>query len=662
MKNIIKQIGLAMLFMAVVTSCNDSFLEDVGPIDRFGDEIYESETQLNNHVAVLYTYYFASFTSPDRSLVGEFTNMPSRLTEERGGGISDYPWIQNGTSYSLGDDCMFPSYYGPDRLSSSVTNYSYDRIRYVTDVIEKIDEYGTTLSEDFKNQVKGQMYYLRALQYYDLMKVYGGVPIVTTVQFATNEDPSTQIPRATTAALVDQILADFDEAAERLPAVWPNAAKDYGRPTSAAALAQKARVLLTFASPLFNPNWENSDRWQKVLDAGLEAETMLSGNGYGLYGSSAKDWEAMLNNSDYAAASNMEAIVVQLLDAPASGSSMAYQNAWENGLRLKSQGGTGGVAAPAEMIDLFPLADGERATPGNGYDSFHFFLNRDPRFYRTFAFNGVVWPYLEDKKSTLYTYMWQNGESNYFADDNDDLSSPVVVRKMSGNAAASSGNYALSGINIMEYRYAELLLIIAEAYAGVGDNAQCAAYINKVRDRVGAGDINTPSGKYAAFNACLFERQVELAYEGKRFWDMQRWMLFNDESDDAIAVNSTCRKIGVDPLKGGARHGYFLKCKASAGKEDPIDAETRVSANPDDADFDTQLAALADWYDANFEVADLTNYMDQYLEVENEFNWQNNYYINGLRSNLLTQNFWIQQTKGWESGTGAAGTYDWQAE
>ncbi len=664
MKNIFKQLSLGAILLVLAGSCSDDFLKEAGPIDRFGTDIYESETLLNRHVSQLYSYYFSAFTSPDRTLVGEYTNLPSRLTEERGGGVKDYQWIQGNNSFTNGDDAILASYYGPDKLGTSITNRPYDRIRYVTDVIEKIDQFGTSLSEEFKNEIKGQMYYLRALQYYDLMKVYGGVPIVTEVEFATNEDESIKHPRATTADLVEQILADFDEAATKLPTAWTNPAANYGRPTSLMATAQKARVLLTFASPLFNPNWDSdTQRWQDALDAALKAEELLSANGFGLYGNSAKDWQEMLSSTSYSQASNMEAIVLHMLNAPESGTSLAYQNSWENGLRLISQGGSSGVAVPTDMIDLFPMSDGERATTGNGYDSFKFFLNRDPRFYRTFAFNGVVWPYKESPTDTLYTYMWKSGNSNYFAGKNNDIQSPVFVRKMSGNANASKANYSLSGINILEYRYAELMLIIAEAYAGVNNLSECAAYINKVRNRVKAGKISTPASQYTAFNACLFERQVELAYEGKRFWDMQRWMLYNDGADNAIAKNTTCSKLGVEPLKGRARRGYFLKYKGEAsGKDDPIDIADKVAANPDDANFQNQLQALASWYDANFEKAELTNEMDRFLGVENKFNWQNNYYINGLRSNFLIQNDWIKQTKGWSDAYGGAGSYNWQAE
>ncbi len=664
MKNIMKYIVLGLAFLMMLSACNDDFLEEAGPIDRFGDNIYEYESLMNKHLAVLYNYYFAGYTSPDLNLVGLYSNMPSRLTKERGGGVSSYKWIRTNAVYSSGDDCMFPSYIGPNRLSSSVTNNSYDRIRYVTDVLEKIDTYGAEyLTEDFRNEVKGQMYYLRALQYYDLMKVYGGVPIVTTVQASSSEDESIKIPRATTGEVVAQIVADLDMAAELLPGTWDKPAEDYGRPTSCAALAQKVRVLLTYASPLFNPNWEDASRWQDVVDAGIVAQAALEAEGYGLYGSSAKDWEDMLNEEAYTGAGNMEAIVIQLLNAPESGSGNSIQNSWENGLRLKSQGGSGGIAAPRDMIDLFPMADGSRPTLNNGYDSFKFFLNRDPRFYRTFAFNGVVWPYMESASDTLYTYMWQSGGSNYFAGDNDNINSPVFVRKMSGNANASSESYSLSGINILEYRYAEFLLIMAEAYAGIGNTDMAAQYINQVRSRVGAGTIAAPSSKMQAFNAVLYERQVELAYEGKRFWDMHRWMLFNDGGDDVITTNNTCSKIGVSPLAGGARKGYFLKYKGTvSSKDDPIAAEDLKVADPNSEDFQAQLEDLAQWYDDNFEEEDLTNSMDQYQEVENVFTWNNNYYINGFTSNLLVQNDWLEQTKGWTDAYGGAGDFDFQAE
>src|SRR5690606_17044104 len=207
---------------------------------------------------------------------------------------------------------------------------------------------------------------------------------------------SIRLPRASVSEVVDQIVSDLDMAASLLPGNWEG---QYGRFTRGAALAQKARVLLTYASPLFNKSWESNERWQLALQAGLEAENQLMADGYGLYGNSASDWEEMftIDNSFCS-----EAITIQLLGDGDTGSYL--HNSWEGNIRLSSQNGAGGQEAPKEMIDLFPMADGSRPTAANGYDDFLFFLNRDPRFYRTFAFSGSQWGYSEDPESTVWAY------------------------------------------------------------------------------------------------------------------------------------------------------------------------------------------------------------------------------------------------------------------
>jgi hypothetical protein len=106
-----------------------------------------------------------------------------------------------------------------------------------------MDGAGEVLSESFRKTSKGQMYYLRALQYYNLVRTYGGVPIVLTVSNASNTDESIRTPRSTATECFTQIIKDFDSAAALLPAVWPGGSTNYGRATSAAALAMQSRVL-----------------------------------------------------------------------------------------------------------------------------------------------------------------------------------------------------------------------------------------------------------------------------------------------------------------------------------------------------------------------------------------------------------------------------------
>src|SRR5690606_25746448 len=180
--------------------------------------------------------------------------------------------------------------------------------------------------------------------------------------------------------------------------------------------------------------------------------------------------------------------------------------------------GGGGQSAPKEMIDLFPMADGSRPTAANGYDDFLFFLNRDPRFYRTFAFSGRKWGYKEDPESVVWAYRWLDSNDEAHFSDNNQLSSPAFVRKMTNKNVTGESGFEYSGTDIFEYRYAELLLNIAECYAGIGDLGNCTAYLGKVRQRVGIPSANnygigTLGSKYEAIEACLYERRVELAYE-----------------------------------------------------------------------------------------------------------------------------------------------------
>ncbi len=492
------------------------------------------------------------------------------------------------------------------------------------------------------------------------MRTYGGVPIVTTVQNASASDASTQLPRAKVGDVVAQIVKDLDKAAELLPNNWDSA--NYGRFTKGAAMAQKSRVLLTYASPLFNKNWDTDNaRWQTALAAGLAAETQLSTDGYGLYGTTAKEWQDMfLVNNTFC----KEAIIVKLLGDGSS--NLAENNGWEKGLRPVSQGGGGAMEAPKEMIDLFPMADGSRPTSTNGYNDFIFFKNRDPRFYRTFAFSGAKWAYKENTSSVVWAYRWLDAASTARYSDNNNETSPAFVRKMSNPAATNTSAFQYSGTDIFEYRYAELLLNIAECYAALGDTGNTIAYLGKIRNRVGIPSANnygigTLADKYKAIEAVLYERRVELAYEGKRFWDVQRWMLYSDEAVPGI-VNNTCTKLDISPINGTQRTGHYLQYKSTATTADPLATNRALlsGVDPDSANFSTQIAALETFYNTNFVLGNLTTPMDNVGGLATTISWKPNYYIYGLYTNIFTLNPWITQTVGWTDGSGSDGTYNYQ--
>lgn len=649
----------AALILVLSVSCSDDFLKDKKNYGLYDDTFYQSQERVEAYIANQYYDFYNAYKSPTGAVVGSFTDTYTKMTEELGG---TQDLINPNKTFVNSADAS--AYYGL-KIGTGINNTPYNRIRECNDFLENIDVKGENLDKTYRDQAKGQMLYMRAMQYFDLMRTYGGVPIVTSVQDASADNPAIQLPRAKVSEVVDQIVKDLDLAATLLPGNW-NATSGYGRFTRGAALAQKSRVLLTYASPLFNKNWDGSnERWDAALKAGLAAEAQLTADGYGLYGSSIKDWDAMFLIDN---APCREAIAVQLCGPGTTAT--AINNSWEKGIRLASQGGIGGgTTAPKEMVDMFPMANGSRPTTANGYNDFTFFLNRDPRFYRTFAFSGVKWAYAENANGTLWTYRWVDAAKKIgFADGNSAVSSPAFVRKMSNPKASNATNFQYSGTDIFEYRYAELLLNIAECYAALGQTGNTIAYLGRIRNRVGIPSANNYgigilADKYAAIEACLYERRVELAYEGKRYWDVQRWMLYDNAALPGV-TGGTVSKLGLAPINGTQRTGGYLQFKntAASSTTDPIAAAARaaVVVDPDAANFQTQLTALASFYDTNFIRTDLPTALDNFNGAAVKIKFNPNYYIMGLNTTALTQNPWLLQTLGWNDVSGAPGTFNYQ--
>ncbi len=688
---ILNIISFIAAFFTLV-GCSDQFLEDKKLYNSFTNEsVFSSEAQTNRYLAYMYYNIYNGHTSPVQALWGAWSDDKTKMTEEIGGSIGDL--INSTKTLGTSDDAS--KYYG-GRLTESPGNNPYTRIRDCNTIVENMDKYGRgKLSESFIQGVRGQAFFLRAMQYFDLMRTYGGVPLVTKVQNGVSQDESIKLPRASTKEVLIQICADLDSAANNLPSNWASEGTDYGRPTKGAALAMKSRVLLTGASPLFNKNWDdpNDPLWKAALDAGLAAKAELDNAGYkginptgidSTNGKLAMDWAKMFYN--YNNKKNPEAIFTILTDVGTLGNNLL--NNWQSSIRLASQKGGGGIPAPKEMIDLFPMKDGKRPTAANGYDQFLFFRNRDPRFYRTFAFSGYKMPHKSTASSAAAGTVWAYNyvsikttgsgaslkrDTVYNYSDNNSLISPAFVCKMF-YPQVDSTQYNYSGVDIIDYRYGELLLNIAECYAATNQISDCLDYLGKVRARVGIPATNNYgignlTDKYEAIEACLYERRIELAYEGKRFWDIQRWMLYND---DEVAGNNTCAKLRLNTINGTCRTGSYLMTLDTVRFTAPVTVagdpyivqRIGITFNPDLSlpESRIQLNQLANFYKSHFKIAPLkpNQAMDKINSLPAFIDWKQNYYIQGLHSEVLNYNPWLKQTQGWTDYFGAPGTFNYR--
>jgi hypothetical protein len=391
------------------------------------------------------------------------------------------------------------------------------------------------------------------------------------------------------------------------------------------------------------------------------------------------------------------------------------------------------------LIQMFPMADGKipaglgtytkLETSEYSYEAEYPFMNRDPRFYRTFTFPGFRWAYNGDptkrdshnpsynsgKDYVLWNYVWYtdlndqgNPESgnSYGADNLLGSKQGVYVRKKSDDLDANSSplyTYNAAGWKsgagpfysaapLIELRYAEVLLNLAEAACGANDMSYAVQQLQKIRARAGYTadnnyglQSNLTSDQAACMSAILYERQIELAYEGKRFDDMRRWLLYDGGANFASIEGApaswtltgwngnTCTWLGYKPLNGQRRENIEFRVADKYGvgttqwDGDPLLAAGTVRYAGVDlrkADLTTQLTELKDWYTENLVVKERkgdgrdSQHNDLYIQFKPQ------YYLLGFSSGVQNQNKYLPQTIGWGDYNkgGVNGTFDPLAE
>lgn len=758
-------LGATVVLMAsMTTSCSDEFLSEKKNYDNTSTEIYDYYSGANGRLNDLYYWCNPNIQGASGARLWQFPSMGlqddhSQSTEEYSGfGCFVNPQSPMNTVTGTTQ----PPEYFQGTSAYSLSNNAWGRIRNINDVIQGVKN--GALSDSEKNEILGQCYFLRAWCYYYLVRYYGGVPIITDVLNASSESAT---PRSSTKACIDFICEDLDNAATLLKeksgsGQWLTGS-NYGRVTTGTAMALKGRVLLLWASPLFNRDNDES-RWTAAYNYMKdEAIPAINACGYGLGhesdpGVNASGWAQMFLDLG----GNEEGVWVSLYNRVVPDLTPDYQrnNLWEQGARPANTLGNNGKTPSAMIVDLFPMKDGKRPSTYNSYSKLEAssytynpefpFADRDPRFYRTFAFPGVYWrfsgdpntskscnPYTGDKY-ILWNYVWYNDASKY----NDPTSSDaygadnllknvhgMYIRKFSDdldvnstpnydfNTEGKSIGFRCCQTSTMEIRYAEVLLNYAEAACMTNHMDEAVAQLKRIRARAGydASDnyglpANLAGDQATCMSAILYERQIEFAYEGKRFEDMRRWLLFdggvNFASIGAKQLTgwggNTCTWLGVLPFNDQRRENMEFRLKDEFNYTDKksgltwentsaIPAE-RETANPDPivgtknpkmtrAERDAYAVDLSE---SNIKSESLTDQLDKLKEFYDTYlvrktkkgdgydsnnnmlyvKFEPRYYILGLTQSAQANNPLLEQTVGWEDYTkgGTNGTFDPLAE
>ena len=531
MKTKILTIGLLVL----LTGCMKDVL-DRKPLNIISDEdVWKSKELVEIYMASLYDAIPIGFATAS-------AGFGSYLTDEA----------------TYHEDATVVNNYGATGYAKNVDIYSW--IRRVNYFLEHIGT--STLEEDDIAELTAEAKFIRAYYYFDLARKYGGMPIIDKVQIYDNNLEELQLPRNKEEEVWNFILTDLDSAVMDLPEARD--AKQENRATKYVALALKSRAMLYAGSiarygsvQLNGILGVPSDRADFYFEQALEASrAVMDSKQYSLYTKSydpaTKSGDPVLNYQSIFTDENNEEIIFQkAYSYPDKAHSYDNFNIPEG---FTTNNGSA-IDPTLEMVESYEYIDGRAGTLdlSREYASpTDIFQGKDPRFEASVLHGGSATGW--GRPVEIYRGIHADGK---LYQSLQPFPSDPARRQVGLDGPFPTGNFSKTGFYIKKYmnmgervvepgysdqnfidiRYAEILLNYAEAALELNEQKAAALQaINEIRARAG---IKTLDASALTLEKVRHERKVELAFEGKRFWDIRRW------------------RIGTDLFRGSYMHGLW---------------------------------------------------------------------------------------------------------
>jgi starch-binding outer membrane protein, SusD/RagB family len=260
MKTCTKIIAICALSIISGSSCKKDFL-DLAPVSQQNsNNFYKTAEDMNNALSAVYSaLQYGGLYYSSMHIIGDLRSDNTELTNPTAG--ADMQAVDEFTNNAV------------NSISSTTWNAHYQGIQSANIVIGKID--AVNMNETLKARYKAEAKFLRALMYFNLVRIYGDVPLVTTI--ISNPQEGYSYGRETTAKVYSQIIEDLMEAEQNLPFEFTGA--DIGRATKGAAMGLLGKVYLT------QKNWPlAAQKLKELIDASGQTKYQLLANYSNLFG------------------------------------------------------------------------------------------------------------------------------------------------------------------------------------------------------------------------------------------------------------------------------------------------------------------------------------------------------------------------------------------
>lgn len=484
MKNIFWKGVLAALCLGaggLVSSCNKM---DVAPTDRYTELNYWTSTEKANLVLNMaykqmlnFDWFFYNEAMSDNAYAGR---------GDAQGVLSISSGVYDPSLSRLDDEWKF--HYAGIKTSNTLLEN-----------ISRVPNIDATLSARMQAEAR----FLRAMHLWQLATWFGDVPLVIKT---ISVSESQTITRTSRADVIAYALKELDAVEGILPVASQYTGNDIGRISKGAAIALKARI------QLYEGNWQAVvTECQKLVGSGV-------GGSYSLFPS--YDGLFKVQNEN-----NNEAI----LKAGFVPNLVTYGD-FIDFVPISVGARLNGMAPTQELVNDYLMANGSAiGDAGSGYDESNPYVNRDARLTATVVYDGYKWPLNDGSLKTIHIKPGSDPDAN--APDEykaGSVSSPTgyYIRKYYD----STGNNFAQGLDLMLIRYADVLLMYAEAKNEIAalDQAGWDLTIKPLRVRAGftaasALNYNAAWSQSDLRTIIRRERRSELAMEGLRIFDIRRW-------------------------------------------------------------------------------------------------------------------------------------------